>query len=287
MISKEVLDEVFHEITEENDDIITTGFVGIDALLEGNRKPYLITLGARPSMGKTSFAVSVLLNFLKYGKNCLVFSNDISETVYLKRLVAQIGELCLVSLKNKSSINDTQKLKIKKALDKISKYKLTVNDEYVDISDIKEQIETVKPDYVFIDNIQLLAEKITAKSLKRLNQIAEDNNCTIFVLSGLSRAPENRKDKRPLLSDLINAKDIVNVSDVVMFLYRDRYYYFREENENNNPNTEEAEIIIAKNKNGAVGADRVIFNHSTTKFSNPKWHDVFEDYDTIYLTLRS
>ena len=282
MISKEVLDEVFNEITKENkNSMITTGFIGIDALFEGNRKPYLITLGARPSMGKTAFASSVLLNLLELGKNCLVFSCEMNKTFYLKRLVVQTGELCLISLSDKRTLNDMKKLKIRKALDKLSKYKLTINDEYVDIADIKEQIETVKPDYVFIDSIQLLAEKITAKSLKILRKIAEDNGCTIFVLSGLTRAPENRKDKRPLLSDLINAKDIVNISDVVMFLYRDCYYHFKEENENNDPNIEEAEIIVAKNKNGAVGIDKVIFNTSTTKFSNSTYHDVFENYDTI------
>ena len=267
MISKEVLDEVFNEITEEDGKYkINTGFVGIDSLLESNRRPYIITIGARPSMGKTSFSVTLLLNFLEQGKNCLVFSNAENEINYIKRLVAQVAEMNLISFLNKESLNDMKKLKIKKALDKIAKYRLTINTDYVDISDIREQVETVKPDFVFIDSLQMLAENINAGSLKNLKQIAADNNCTIFALSGLTRAVESRKDKRPLLKDLKDSKDIVNISDVVMFIYRDSYYHFEYDDDSEDLNKEEAEIIVAANKNGSVGTQRVIFDSSTTKF---------------------
>ena len=266
MIKKEVLDQVFNEITDDGDKCkIVTGFDGLDSMLESNYKPHFITIGARPSMGKTSFAVSVLLNSLKDGKNCLVFSNNISETVYLRKLVAQIEGLSLFTLKKPQNKNDISKLKIRKALDKISKYKLTIDDNYVDISDIKDQIESIKPDYVFIDDINALADKMTSANLKKLKQIALDNDCTIFALSGLSRAPENRKDKRPILSDLKNSKDMVNISDVIIFLYRNSYYYGPDPY-NKDENTEDAEIILAKNKHGAVGVTVTKFNRATTKF---------------------
>ena len=108
-----------------------------------------------------------------------------------------------------------------------------------------------------------------------LKQTAKENDCIIFISSQLSRALETRYDKRPMLSDLRESGDIENISDVVMFIYRDEYYESYANEEDYALNKGKAEIIIVKNKMGAVGTIELLFRSPIAKFLEPIIYDVF------------
>ena len=282
MIDKEILDKTFKQITEENRNALATGFQDLDILLSGVEKGNLIVIGGRPAMGKTAFMTSILYNLLKSDKKCIVFSLEMSINQYLKRLIAQVGEIDLFSLNNNELLNDRKNEEIKTALDIISSFDLTVFDDKYKIDEIRNKIETEKPEYVFIDYLQLLetprkkqrSEAITNIMLD-LKQTAKENNCIIFISSQLSRALESRCDKHPMLSDLRESGDIENISDVVMFIYREEYYKCSFDEEDYALNKGKAEIIVAKNKMGAVCTIELLFRSPIAKFLEPVHYDVF------------
>ena len=273
MIDKEIITKTFNQITEEKTDSLVTGFQDLDCILSGVEKGNLITIGARPAMGKTSLMTSILYNLLKADKKCLLFSLEMSLSRYIKRLIAQVCEIDLYSLNNIDIFDNKRINKIKTALDIISCFNLSIIDDAYKIDEIREKIEIEKPEYVFIDYIQLLdtvkkrqrSEEITNIMIE-LKKIAKENNCIIFILSQLSRAVESRCDKRPMLSDLGECGDIENISDVVMFIYRDEYYRSYDSEKDYAQNKGEAEIIIDKNKMGATVTIKLIFKSPIAKF---------------------
>ena len=282
MIDKEILEKTFKQITEEKTDRLITGFIELDAVLSGVEKGDLITIGGRPAMGKTAFMTSILYNFLKQDKKCLLFSLEMSTSQYLKMLIAQISEIELFSLNNCKVLDDKNKEEIKTALDIISSCNLSIFDDTYKNEEILSRIETEKPEYVFVDYLQLFdtprkkqrSEAITNIMLD-LKQIAKENNCIIFISSQLSRALETRYDKRPMLSDLKESGDIENISDVVIFIYRDEYYKCYADEEDYNFKKGKAEIIVAKNKMGALATISLLFRSSIAKFLEPIHYDVF------------
>ena len=283
MIKKDVLEKVYESIFEEKPPVLQTGFRDLDTILSGVENSSLITIGARPAMGKSNFATSIMLNLLEQNKKCLFFSLELSEGLLIKRLLCQIGEVDyhLLQMPNEISKREKNVDKIMKALDKLSKYDLTIYDEHFNIEDIKEKIEQVKPEFVFIDYLQLIEvppkkprSESYEKVMRDLKKIAKDNNCIIFITSQLSRALESRCDKRPLLSDLRESGAIENISDVVMFIYRDDYYNSCSD-EDYAINKGTAEIIVAKNKYGTMATIRLLFRSSILKFLEPESYDVF------------
>ena len=279
MIKSEVLEKVYESIFEEKPPVLQTGFRDLDTILSGVENSSLITIGARPAMGKTSFATNIMLNLLEQNKKCLFFSLEMSEEQAIKRLLGQIGEVDSMLLRNLDGILRRKQSveKIAEALNKISKYDLTIIDDVHNADEIKEQIEQIKPEFVFIDYLQLIdvpSKKPRSESFEKvmrdLKKIAKDNNCIIFMTSQLSRAIESRCDKRPLLSDLRESGAIENISDVVMFIYRRDYYTNSDYDEEDYARVKgEAEIIVAKNRGGCVGTIRLLFRASIMKFLNP------------------
>ena len=276
MIDKEILEKTFKQITEEKTDMLITGFRDLDAVLSGVEKGVLITIGGRPAIGKTAFMTSILYNFLKQDKKCLLFSLEMSTSQYLKMLIAQISEIGLFSLNKPNVLDDKNKEEIKTALDIISSCDFSIFDDTYKIEEILSRIETEKPEYVFIDCLQLIdiprkkqRSEAIANIILDLKKIAKQNNCIVFINSQLSRALESRCDKRPILSDLKESGDIENISDVVMFIYRDEYY------DADALNKGKAEIIIAKNKMGTVCTIELLFRSPIAKFLEPIHYDVF------------
>ena len=282
MIDKEILDKTFKQITEENRNALATGFQDLDILLSGVEKGNLITIGARPAMGKTAFILSIMSNLLKQNKKCLLFSLEMSTSQIIKRLIAILGEIGLITMNHNKLLDDSQKSKIEYILTAISYLNLTICDDIYTIEGIRNKIAEERPEYVFIDYLQLLetprkkqrSEAITNIMLD-LKQIAKENNCIIFISSQLSRALESRCDKRPMLSDLRESGDIENISDVVMFIYRDEYYKSYANEEDYALNKGKAEIIIVKNKMGAVGTIELLFRSQFAKFLEPIQYDLF------------
>ena len=282
MIDKEILDKTFKQITEENRNALATGFQDLDILLSGVEKGNLITIGARPAMGKTAFILSIMSNLLKQNKKCLLFSLEMSTSQIIKRLIAILGEIGLITMNHNKLLDDSQKSKIEYILTAISYLNLTICDDIYTIEGIRNKIAEERPEYVFIDYLQLMetprkkqrSEAITNIMLD-LKQTAKENNCIIFISSQLSRALESRCDKRPMLSDLRESGDIENISDVVMFIYRDEYYKSYANEEDYALNKGKAEIIIVKNKMGAVGTIELLFRSQFAKFLEPIQYDLF------------
>ena len=257
----------------------------MDAILSGIEKSSIITVGGRPSMGKTSFINSIMVNLLKQKKKCLYFSLEANTLNIIRRLISSMTDI-----ESKKLYIDIEKLKeqdkkeIINAFLKIAQFDLTIystDDGYIDVEKIKEKMEEIKPDYVFIDYLQLirkpnveLISEVLNEFMYEIKKLAHDNNCIIFITSQLSRALEKKQNKIPLLSDIRDCPSVEDISDVVLFVYRDEYYNFKIE-EDYLYNKGKAQIIIAKNKYGEVGTIGLLFNNKTMKFSNPIQTNIF------------
>lgn len=274
MIDKEIFREIEKNLTEQKDawDI---GFNDLNMLLKDNEKSSLITIGARPAMGKTSFMTTIMLHLLKKNKKCLFFSLDMSIQQLVKKLIVQFAEIDILHV-NCGTMNGKEWEKVSNAIKELENFNVKISDlPCLTVDKIKEKVEVEKPEFVFIDYLQLIdiPSKVQRGEgfehiMKKLKEIAKENSCTVFITSQLSRALESRTDKRPMLSDLRESGAIENVSDVVMFIYRDEYYN-QYNDENYFINRGKAEITVAKNKFGPVGTCTLLFRAQITKFFEP------------------
>lgn len=274
MIDKKVFSQIEQDLTGQKDEW-DIGFNDLNVLLKNNEKSSLITVGGRPAMGKTSFITTIMLHLLKNNKKCLFFSLDMSVQQLVKKLIAQVAEVDMQHI-NSGKTNGKEWERLTVAIEKLKNYDVGISDlPCISVDKIKEKVEIEKPEFVFIDYLQLI--DIPSKMqrgegieniMKKLKETAKGNSCTIFITSQLSRALETRVNKRPMLSDLRESGAIENVSDVVMFIYRDEYYN-NYDDENYFINKGKAEITVAKNKFGPVGTCTLLFRSQITKFFEP------------------
>ena len=256
---------------------VESGFYDLDDLTNGFQKSDLIILAARPAMGKTAFALNIAQNAaLRYNKTVAIFSLEMSKDQLVQRLMCSEAEVDSQRLRSGNmQANDWEKL---------ANTITTLIDEPIFIEDkpalmveeMEEKIKELKPEVVFIDYLQLVETSGKRDRcgqidhiMKELKRISDENEIIIFISSQLSRALEQRIDKRPMLSDLRDSGSVENISDIVIFIYRSEYY-------NNNSDDEyavwrrgEAEIIVAKNRFGSVGTVLLKFAYHITKFVNP------------------
>lgn len=274
MVEKKLIEEVVENMKNYNTpSYFKTGFLDLDDLIGLRKKGALITIGARPAMGKTAFMLNIISNQIKQNKKCLLFSLEMSEEQVVNRLICQTSETDSIKIRmGKMELKDWNK--IENAAEKIANWDLLINDKPgINIYEIEECIKEVKPEVVFIDYLQLISapkkmDRYTQIEyvMKELKRIAIENELVIFINSQLSRSPEQRCDKRPLLSDLRESGGIENISDIVLFIYRDEYYNFADEVDISRKGI--AEIIVAKNKLGPCGTVNLKFVPKLTKFYN-------------------
>lgn len=280
-MDKEFLENVLKELRCDADFRLETGFVDLDEMLAGIKKGNIISVGGRPAMGKTSFLISILQNLLKKGNKCLFFSYEMDSTQFMIKFFNQFYNIGSRKLREKIStyLDDFEK-KSQEILD----LNLVVNDNVsTTIEDIKTMVEKEKPDFVFIDYLQLMPFKskrprteIVSDIMDGLKQIAEENDSIFFINSQLSRALESRNDKRPMLSDFRESGSIEEFSDAVLFIYREDYYNFYHNSDDETLKTRgNAEIIIAKNKFGPCGVVELLFVPETQNFCNVEVSNVF------------
>ncbi len=278
MIEKEILEKVTSQILEKKQPILQTGFSDLDSILSGLENSSIITIGARPSMGKTAFITAIMLNLLEQKKKCLLFSLEMSKSRFIKRLIPPITEIEATKIyANQNQLNSQENNEITSAIEKISNFDLTIVDTSADIEQIKEHIESIKPEIVFIDYLQLIklpndVERDFAISnfMKELKVIAKQNNCIVFITSQLSRKVERRDFKWPMLCDLKESGSLEDISDVVLFVYREEYY-----NREDEYYKDKAQIIVAKNKNGFAGTVDLLFKANIIKFLEAPCNDTF------------
>ena len=271
MLDEKLLQDVWEDLENQNKTFFETGFEDLDCVLGiQEKKGAVITIGARPAMGKTTFMLSVMENILLKNKKCIYFSLHMTKEEVVKRLMFLNAEVCFCKSKLNNLI-DKDWLKLASAFENLSKWEFKIDDNTaIKTDEIENAIKEQLPDVVFIDYIQLLEESRKKDRfvqiediMKNLKRIAKESGVVIIIASQLSRAVENRYDKRPLLSDLRESGAIENISDVVIFLYRADYYGIYDEELCPKGETE---VIVAKNKFGACGAIHLTFKSNIPKF---------------------
>lgn len=239
-------------------ELFTTGFEDLDVFTKHLERGDIMTIGGRPAMGKTSLALSLVNHLLEKNKNVLFFSIDVSKERFVQKLVAEKMGIPIFQLMEgkvcEKEVNIILDYFEDKTLEIVDKATLS-------IEDIENNIKEIKPEIVFIDYVQLIdVSKAPNRTeainlvIKEIKRIAVENNVIIILLSQLSRAVESRCDKRPLLSDLRNVSLLEEISDIILFIYREAYY---------NPETEypSNEIIIAKNTIAPTGTVSLDFKN--------------------------
>lgn len=256
---------------------LSTGYTELDSILGGLYGGKLYCLAARPGMGITSFALNISLHSaLKLKKETLIFSLEESTQMILARLLS-IDTMIDSRVFKTGELTDSDLEKVEHAVGTISSAPLVVVDDSFDIDDIEEKSQEYfkynKDGLIVIDYLQLISEdnkigsgnrKHIGSIVRRLNMLAKKLNVPIIVLSQISHAMENRKDKHPLLCDIRDI-DVVNHSDVVLFLYRDDYY---------NPDSMKpgvAELMVAKNNDGPCGYIELAWLRKCQKFANIRY----------------
>lgn len=235
---------------------ISTGFNEIDKLSSGLRKTDFIVIAARPSMGKTAFALNIGQAASKFG-SVAIFSIEMAREQLMDRFLAA---RCLIDFGKitDGDLNDDQWSKILNEAELLKQRKLFIDDKARMLNDIKAKCRKLKMqqglDVVIIDYLQLIRTNKKTNSREQevsyisqeLKALAKELDITVISLAQLSRAPEQRSDHRPMLSDLRESGSIEQDADIIHFLYRDEYY--NKETEDRNI----AEVITAKNRNGVT-----------------------------------
>ena len=242
-------------------------------------------------MGKTSFALNIAQNVALRGDAAVaIFSLEMSKDQLTARLLGSEAEVDSQRIKT-GDLNSKDWEKLAVAMDKFSQSKIYIDDTAgVTITDLRAKCRRLAMSekdlgLIVIDYLQLIEGSGREDRMQQISSIsrglkilAKELNVPIIALSQLSRAVESRTDKRPMLSDLRESGSIEQDADIVMFIYRDDYYKTagdEDEMAEKALNKGEAEIIVAKNRNGPVGSVKLLFQNNITKFKNPIKTDVF------------
>jgi len=255
---------------------ISSGFRTFDNMTSGFHDSDLVILAARPSMGKTAFALNLALNAgLKQDKGVLVFSLEMSSSQIFQRFLAIESKIGIGKLRN-GFIDGEEWGKLGITTGKLAKAQIHIADvpnvTVLEIRAISRRLKAIgKLDMILVDYLQLIRGSSTKGDNRQqevsdisraLKGIARELNVPVIALSQLSRAPEQRADRRPMLSDLRDSGAIEQDADMVMFLYRDEYY--NEDSEFKGI----AEVIIGKQRNGPVGSIKLAFKNDINLFAD-------------------
>lgn len=254
---------------------VTTGFKDLNKKINGLQKTDLILVAARPAMGKTAFALNLVQNAaIKGNASVAVFSLEMSKEQLAQRMIAAQSNVELKKMKT-GTLSDADWPRIVNAMAVMSDAKIFIDDTPgIKINELRSKCRKLKMenglDLVMIDYLQLMEsdsknesrQQEISKISRSLKILAKELECPVVALSQLSRAPEQRADHRPVLSDLRESGAIEQDADIVMFLYRDEYYHSDSEKK------DIAEIIIAKNRHGETGSVELVWMGSIQRFGD-------------------
>lgn len=278
-IMPSLLDEL-HDATS-NKYGYSTGWIDADKILGGLKPGSLNIVAARPSMGKTAFALNIAQFGGKTNAPALFFSLEMPAPQLVKRMLAAESGINLTKILH-GNITDEEFTTLQQAAETVSKRNVYFDDSAVLSSNEFfgkcKRFKNLHPDLglIVVDYLQLMssgeqASRTTTRNLevadisRMLKATARETNCPVVALSQLSREAEKRTDKHPQLSDLRDSGAIEQDADTVIMLYREDYYG---ENENNDLMDSKADIRVAKNRNGATGMFHLTFRRETTRFLN-------------------
>lgn len=253
---------------------LSTGFIKLDSQIYGLNKSDLLIIAARPGMGKTSFAMNIATNTSRKApkKQICVFSLEMSKEQIVSRMICSEARISSDVLKT-GRISAAEIDAFMKAAADLQKMEIYIDDTPgCNVMSIQSKLRRMSNlGLVIIDYLQLMSSvnnyhgnRVTEVSeiTRSLKVMAKSLNVPVIVLSQLARGPEQRVDKRPMLSDLRDSGSIEQDADIVMFLYRNSYY----DHEDKNPNV--CECIVAKNRHGEVGTIELGWHGEFTRFSN-------------------
>ncbi|MDP4108560.1 MAG: replicative DNA helicase [Bacillota bacterium] len=251
---------------------IGTGFSVIDSVIGGLNRSDLILLASRPGMGKTSMALNMAMHAAeKSGKSVAVFQLEMSKEQLAMRLLSSKSRIELKKIRT-ADLQPNEWTEVVRAANDLSRTKLYIDDNpAIKVADIKAKCRRLDAlGLIVIDYLQLMqgSKRFENRVLevsdisRSLKIMAKELNVPVLCLSQLSRASEQRPNKRPMLSDLRESGAIEQDADIVMFLYRDDYY--NEDTEDRNT----AECLIAKNRHGETGKVLLQWSGQFTSFSS-------------------
>lgn len=248
----------------------------IDEILRGFQESKLYILGARPSMGKTAFVMTVMRALARKGKGTGIISLETSNQSLGVRLVSQASGIPAEKILS-GRMTSGEMDRYEEACHELSAHKMFIDDA-TGITGQQLYSKCVKmksegAEIVFIDFLTLVKTEGRSRHeevgqiTKICKTIAKDLKMPIVMLSQLSRKVEDRTNKRPMLSDLRESGSIEEDADVILFLYRDEYYGVKKTPEGESTDGL-SEVIVAKNKDGRTGVKKLLFEKETMTFKN-------------------
>ncbi|EOR24292.1 replicative DNA helicase [Clostridium sartagoforme AAU1] len=216
---------------------VGSGIRDLDAKTSGFQKGDMVLIAARPSMGKTTFSLNIAENAaLREGKSVVIFSLEMSKEQLAYKLLCSEANVDMLKLRT-GNLDDDDWERIARATGPLSKAKIYIDDTAgLSVMEMRSKCRKIKMehgiDMILIDYLQLMSGSSGSESRQQevseisrsIKALAKEMECPVIALSQLSRAPEQRADHRPMLSDLRESGSIEQDADVVMFLYRDEYY---------------------------------------------------------------
>lgn len=261
---------------------VTTGFMDLDKITQGWQKSDLIILAARPSMGKTAFALNMARNAAIAGKPIAFFSLEMSSIQLVTRLISSETDITADKLRT-GNLEQYEWDRLYNRVTNLTNAKLFIDDTpQLSIFELRAKCRRLKEQHdiqmIFIDYLQLMTakgdkgfsrEQEISTISRSLKSLAKELNIPVLALSQLSRQVESRPgSKKPILSDLRESGAIEQDADVVVFIYRPEYYGLTEDEGVNTKNL--AVISIAKHRNGKLGEVNLRFNGMFTRFEEPE-----------------
>jgi replicative DNA helicase len=280
---RQALERIEHISKQEGLSGVPSGFSDLDRITSGWQPSDLIILAARPGMGKTAFVLSMARNMaIEHDKKVAIFSLEMSSVQLITRIISSETGLNSEKLR-KGDLTDYEWKNLTSGVVDLEKAKLFIDDTpALSVFDLRAKVRRLAStqglDVIIIDYLQLMTvggskaqgnrEQEISTISRSLKSIAKELNVPVIALSQLSRAVETRStSKRPMLSDLRESGAIEQDADIVSFIYRPQYYQI-EEWEDGSPCENEAEIIIAKHRNGSLDDVRLRFIGELAKFAN-------------------
>ncbi|HVO41845.1 MAG TPA: replicative DNA helicase, partial [Aggregatilineales bacterium] len=272
----EYFDRIEYLYTHQDEPLgVPSGFTDLDHLLGGFQKSDLVIVASRPGVGKTSFLLSAALNAAKANARIAIFSLEMSTEQVVQRLISSETQINQQKLRL-GNIDEREWGLLVEATARLGKFKIFIDDS-PGITTLQMRTKCRRLyrehglDLIVVDYLQLMqsdrarqenrVQEISEIS-RGLKEMAKELNVPVISAAQLSRAVEQRSDKRPMLSDLRESGSIEQDADIVMFLYRDELY---------DPNTErinQADVIIAKHRNGPTDTITLFFRKELTQFAS-------------------
>ncbi|MGB9755570.1 MAG: replicative DNA helicase [Desulfurella sp.] len=270
--------DLIQNLRQRNSDVtgLPSGFIEIDRILNGFQRGDLIILAARPSMGKTAFAVNIATNMaIRRNLSVGIFSLEMTYRQIAMRILSSLSDLPFQKVKS-GKLSTSEWNLIVKTIDKTRDLHIYIDDSSLITSlDIRTKARKLKIerniDFLIIDYLQLIEGLKRENRVQEVSEIsrslkilAKELDIPILALSQLNRSVEQRDNKRPMMSDLRESGSIEQDADVVMFIYREDAY----KKVQDKPPQTIAEINVAKHRNGPTGTIELLFHKDTTTFKN-------------------